>query len=98
MDKKPNLTQLIEAGEEGEAIAFLREGFMLRPVVGERSAIAALAFAKVLASGDLVLTARWMTSYSAALGGTPAEIAEMSDEDLQRVLTLISQIDHGVYV
>jgi hypothetical protein len=98
MDERPNLTELIEAGRQDEAIALLREEVMLRPVIGERSAIAALAFANALASGNLMGTARWMTKYSTALRGTATEIAETSEEGLQRVLTFISQIEHGGYI
>jgi hypothetical protein len=94
----PNLTQLVEAGRKDEAIALLRAGVMLRPVIGVRSAIAALRFAEALANGNLVRTARWMTKYSSALRGTPTETAESSEEGLQRVLTFISQIEHGIYI
>lgn len=96
--KDSNLDNLIALSKKEEAIGLLREGVTLHPVIGDRSAIAALAFAEALANGDVIATARWMTKYANALGGTPTEISEKSDEGLQRVLTFIAQIEHGVYI
>lgn len=94
----PNVIVPVEEARKDDALAFLREYIPLQPVFGERSTAATLRFAEALACDDLALASRWMTEHSIALGGTPTEIAEGSEEGLRRVLKLISQIEHGVYI
>ena len=99
MSKQSNISELMDAGHEDEAVALLVQGIRLVAAVGPRSAKAALEVAQRLYGGDLVQTIYFMNRSHPWLGEqTPIERAERSDEDLEVVLNMCGQIEAGVYI
>src|SRR5690349_4615442 len=98
MADRPELLEHLQAGRQDAAIMLLRQSFPIAAATGDRSAQAALAAAVQLFDGEVEQTARWMTARSVHLGATPLECAERSDEGLDQVLRMISQLEQGVYL
>jgi hypothetical protein len=99
MTEQPNLLKLIEAGQEIEVIALLKEGVHLVGAVGSRSARIAIEATERLFDGDFMGTIRFMNHRHPWLAGqTVMERAEQSDEDVQFLLDMIGAIEAGVYI
>lgn len=99
MTKEPNILRLIQEGRREEAMALLTQEFRLAAAAGPRSTKAALEAATQLFGGDLRSTAYFMSEKSAYLAGkTPKERSEESEEGLEEVLTMIAQLEAGVYL
>lgn len=75
----------------------LNEPLTLRAFTGARSAVAALEACKVLMSGDVAATIKWMNHRLSRRDTTPLELAEQGGEGLRMVLDHIARIDAGVY-
>lgn len=99
MTEQPNLRKLIEAGQEIEAAALLKEGVHLVGAVGPRSTRVALEATERLFDGDFMGTIRFMNHRHPWLGGqTVMERAEQSDEDVEFLLDMIGAIEAGVCI
>lgn len=80
-----------------DLLSRLNEPLTLRAFTGARSAIAALEACRVLMSGDVAATIKWMNNRRFGSEFTPLELAEQDDEGLQMVLDEIGRIDAGVF-
>lgn len=98
MTRRLNVSELVQAGRRDEALALLSQPIPIAAAVGRRSAAVALAAATLLFEGDVENTARWMTRRNVHLGATPLAYAEQSDEGQERVLEMINQLRHGIYL